>query len=687
MALQPAKLKPYLLLLVVVLIAFLPVSSFYFGMKNDAFSDNFPNKFFFTEAIHSGFLPLWNPYLNFGFPIYADPGFAFWNPITWFFGAVVGYNAYTFTIEVLLYLYIAGVTMYHLGRYLHFNFHIAIAIASMYMCSGFFTGELQHINFLTGAAFLPLLLQQFLVLNDRPNYKNALLTSIAYYFVFACGHPAIPIGTIYFLIILSVSIFLSNKTIRENWKTLLLYHLLSIFVFIVLFSPAIYSYASIITTYARGGILNQMNEVTYGFSPTSYLSFLYPFATVKDASFLTDDLSMRNGYFSIAGFALVVCVFKNKNFLIRSLIIAAGVMLVLSSGGYIKGLVFSNLPLLKYIRTNGEFRIFTILCFCIIAGFGLDELEKNQQNLYARFTKIFKILLLITLLILLFSSIKSYSSVQHLFSIDKQGLIATIKASIDNLTFYNVLLISVIIQLGLILLLLVSKANTYKIVILILADLVINSIAYLPFTGVGTVRLADVQKVFNASKKGITLPPLIALENIDTFSVKKTGLVGSSSFYNKKIGITKLTDYPSYFSNTEAYFKSDWPNLVNNFPYVFLKKNIDNYDKPSTYHDSALIVDFFSPKRIRLRTNETFSDTLVLLQNKYKFWKAKVDGKEINVIPAFITFMSIPLNKGQHEVEFYYNDELLVLFTIISISSFIIVLVFICHNYFKKSSH
>jgi len=88
------------------------------------------------------------------------------------------------------------------------------------------------------------------------------------------------------------------------------------------------------------------------------------------------------------------------------------------------------------------------------------------------------------------------------------------------------------------------------------------------------VTLSEIQKAYNTSKKGIVIPPRIAVKNIDTFSVKQTGLAGSASFYNKKIGITKLTDYPSYFSNTESYFKSGLSDTINNLPYVFLKKNI-----------------------------------------------------------------------------------------------------------------
>lgn len=679
MTLQPAKLKPYLFLLVILLVAFLPVSTLYFGMKNDAFSDNFPNKFFFSQAIHSGCLPLWNPYLNFGFPVYADPGFAFWSPVTWCFGAFVGYSAYTLTIEVLLYIYIAGVAMYRLGRYFNFTSAAAIAVASMYMCSGFFTGELQHINFLTSAAFLPFLLQQFLVLSDRPDYKNAFLASIAYFLVFAGGHPAVPIGTVYFLITLSISTLIFNKEIRKNIKVLLRYHFLSLFIFMLLFSPAMYSYLSIIGQYARGESLNQFNETMYGFSPTSYLSFLYPFATVKDASFLTDDLSMRNVFFSFAGFALVLCQLKSKNYLLRSLFVCAAFMLILSSGGNMKAILYSHLPFLTFIRTNGEFRIFCILCFCIIAGFGLNELKTNTQNIYFRFRKSIRILLLISLSIFFFALIKSISNSEHFFGFDVEAPVPAIKTFINNLTFYNALCISAAIQCCILSLLLFVKTYFKKIILIIVADLIINSIAYLPFTGVGTVTLSEIQKVYSG-KKGITIPPLIAVKNIDTFSIRQTGLAGSASFYNKKIGITKLTDYPSYFLNTKIYFKSSLSDAINNLPYVFLKKNIAGIATDTNYRDKTLAVNFFSPQEIHITVNASQPDSLVFLQNHYKFWKAKVDGKLTAVNKTFITFMSVPVNKGRHSVEFYYEDKWLILFIVLSISTFIAVIVYLLYS-------
>ena len=99
-------LKTILFFLAVLVIAYLPVSSFLFSLKNDAFNGYFPPKFFMSESIHAGYLPLWNPYINFGIPAYGDMSGGYWSPVTWLIASTVGYNAYTLTVELLLYVLI-----------------------------------------------------------------------------------------------------------------------------------------------------------------------------------------------------------------------------------------------------------------------------------------------------------------------------------------------------------------------------------------------------------------------------------------------------------------------------------------------------------------------------------------------------------------------------------------------------
>ena len=142
-------LNYFLLLLAVLLIAFLPISSCLFSLKNDAFTGYFPPKFFMSESIHAGYLPLWNPYINFGIPQYGDMSSGYWNPITWLIAGTIGYSAYSFTFEALLYILLGGIGMYLLTGIWKVDKRLSFIAASAYMCSGYNIGHLQHFNWLS----------------------------------------------------------------------------------------------------------------------------------------------------------------------------------------------------------------------------------------------------------------------------------------------------------------------------------------------------------------------------------------------------------------------------------------------------------------------------------------------------------------------------------------------------------
>ena len=69
-----------------------PISLFLFGIKNDILTDYFPTRFFMSESLHAGFIPWWNPYVNFGIPQYAEMNSSYWSPITWLIAAIPGYS-------------------------------------------------------------------------------------------------------------------------------------------------------------------------------------------------------------------------------------------------------------------------------------------------------------------------------------------------------------------------------------------------------------------------------------------------------------------------------------------------------------------------------------------------------------------------------------------------------------------
>ncbi len=660
---------PYVILLLALLVAYLPLSTFYFGMKNDAFSDNFPNKFFLSEAIHAGQLPLWNPYINYGLPIYADMGFAFYNPITWFF-ALIGYNAYTLTAEVLLYIYLGGVFMLRLGRFFGFTKKISIVIAAMYMCSGFYTGCLQYINFLTAAAFLPLVLLTILQLFNNPGFKSSFWFAAACYAVFAGGHPAIPIALGYFLIALTILLFAFLPQFKREAKQIIFSLAISLVLLALLYLPALYSYINILPYYGRGGPAQQALSTEAGFTPWAWLSFLFPFSTAANTNFFGTDVAMRNGFFSVTGFVCVILSIKSKQLYAGVLLLAALFMLLLSTGGWIKEMLFSKLPLLQYVRYNGEYRVFSILCFCVLAGFGLHQVQNGGKTLTRRFNWAFIIVALGCCCILFVLAATSNLGVKGLFGILKQPLPAAqkIKALLAG-PLPVFLTASAVLTLLVSLLSFIAVKNHHFTMLagIALCDVAFNCIIYLPVTGVGQVTLKHIQSVYNTSPKGIPIPPLVSINKIDTLDAKTTGLVGDITYYNKLIGTTKLTDYPSYFTATATYFNNrPLVNLVSAHPFLFTKTAVSTA--------RAISIQQFTPTVIHVLVNAPADDTLVLLQNNYRFWHATVNGQNTPVATAYATFLSAKIKKGENDVVFYYQDRWLGFCLLISLAVFIVSL-------------
>lgn len=662
----------YGLLLLVLLVAYAPVASLYFGMKNDAFSDNFPNKFFFTESIRAGYLPLWNPYLNFGFPVYADFGFAFWSPVTWFFGAVIGYNAYTLTIEVLFYIYLAGLCMYKLSNYLKFNKKLSFAIASMYMCSGFFVGNLQHINFLTSAAFLPLVIKCLLKIFDSPSIKNSFWLAVSLYFIYCSGHPAIPIVTGYFLFILFLLLCLFNYSSSKR-LSVIAYAFTGFIISLIFFSPAIYSYYNILEEYSRNKpVLQAVNSDT-GFGLISYLSFIFPFAGgVKSSSFFSDDVSMRNAYFSLVGLAALFVAVKSNQRVPKIFFIAGLIILLFSVGGILKEHIYSQLPLLKYIKTNGEFRVFTILCFCIVAGYGMNEVFK--KNLSA-------ILSIKRILIAMLCIATALCITIPIFILQNAGTLPAskqnVKALLDNAPVSIYLLVSSLITLFFlsVSLFCIKKGKLNLLVWIIIADISLNAILYLPITGIGLTKVSEIQAYYNQSPKGIPIPALQPIKSTKRLDKKTTGLIGDWTLYSKQPGTTDIVDYPSYFASTKNFFTDTESNRILDQPFLFLQNDYYNNQKSATINIVA-----FTPTSIKVQVNSKGNDRLIFLQNNYKFWRARNNGESIKITPAYTSFMSVPVVKGQNEITFLYEDRWLLIIFVGAMICFTLLVIII----FKK---
>jgi hypothetical protein len=683
-------IRVILFFLFVLFVAYLPVSTFVFFLKNDAFTGYFPPKFFMSESIASGFLPLWNPYINFGIPQYGDMSSGFWSPITWIIASTVGYNAYSFTIETLFYIFIGGIGFYKLTESLNLHPYIRKISALAYLCSGFMVGNLQHFNWISGASFFPWCFWSYLMLLKKFSLRTIIQTSLLFYLLIASAHPGITIGAIYFFLAYILFWIFSDVNRFQNIyfvKALISSHVLFFLFLLIISIGLIIGYTDILPFFTRGDKVSLNNSLLNPTTFVCWVSTLLPFSTVKNDLLFQTDIAMRNCYFSLILFVMLFVSFFNRKDKFQNFLWIIGILfLLLSSGGVFKEFAFKYLPLLGYVRLNGEFRIFALSCFILISALELNKLviDSNSPKISLKPYFVFASILLFVIIIvsICLAIIYKNSFLFHVKDVSLQnGVALKLKYLINSISFYDTLWIQGTIQLFLLNFIHNSIVlKNWKFLVRVVSfDLIIACLLNLPFTGVGKASLTNVQSVINNSPKGIPIPLLQPISHNDSATSEIKAMVGDWSFYNKQVGTNHQVLYPIMLKNSIDYLVKNendgsFSENYNHKPFLFLIDTVG----------SSLQIVHFSPTNLKIKVNSKNNNQLIFQENNYPHWYYKV-GKEKHKLSQFgINFMEIPILKGSHELEISFEPNAVKIGMLISTIAIFLCCSFLGFSYFRK---
>lgn len=652
--------KTIFFFIAVLLLAFLPISSFLFFIKNDAFVGYFPPKFFMSESIHAGYLPLWNPYINFGFPQYGDMSGGYWSPVTWLIASTVGYNAYSFTIEVLCYILFGGIGMYQLTGLWQLDRNVRIIAGVAFMCCGYNIGHLQHFNWLSGAAFLPWCFWSYQLLLNRYTLKRLLQSVLLFYMLISSAHPGIIIASFYFFTAILFFHFIKKEKplpLIVTIKQVLFSHTFFVLLLVLLSAGMITGYLDIIPHFSRGEKISLTDALLNSTSIQTWISALLPFATVKNDTFYNTDPSMRNSYFSLLLLLFFLfSLISKKNGWQKFLLITGLLFALLSAGGIFKTIAYKFIPFIGYVRLNGEFRIFTLLCFIIFTAVGLDKFIKQKNRFTGSIQWVYyciEIILFACIIVGIYHALASKESL--VFQVDQIAMQHTVasklKALIDTVSFYDTLWIQGSIQLILLWPIKRSlRTGAMKLLKgIIVADLIIASLLNIPFTGAGKVSVAKVQSIINQSPRGIPIPILQPLNKIDTISTEEKAMIGDWSMYNKQIGVRSWVAYPIILNNMWTYFLNGVQHPDSNYlqyPFVFIK----NADA-----QKGIAIQSFEPNKIVLNVKADNSGKIILQQNFYPHWFFQNGTRKTIADQAGINFMGGNINSGENYITFSFE--------------------------------
>jgi len=681
--------KNYLLLLIICLLAYWPLTFGIFSVKNDAIHYFLPYRFQISETLRNGEFPFWNPYIYLGYPVHGDMQSGAWNPIVWFFSFFSRYNITLFHTENLLYIFLSGIGMYKLTARLTSHTYTALFIAISYMLSGFMLSG-QLINWLAAAAFLPFVIRYYLQTLQSPRFSNSVKTAIALYFLFVAGYPSFFIITGYILLLLfiltTVSRIRTKKELSVKWNRFILQHLLITIIFTGLALPAIISFYDLLPYYQRGNGATYNDVIQNSFELQHLLSFIFPSSIKTNQLVSATDVTCRNVYIGL--FALIILIsfppkLNRRNILLILLVLFA-LLFSLGDASPIRKICYQLIPFMNTFRHPSQMRLFFIFGILLLVAPGLKRFLSTDLSVKnKRWINIVTLSTIIVVLLVTIIMLPGSAFLKSLFHLQAAETRTDLKNIFDNLNFADAVTINGLLQLAFLtaFLLLFRKPFLNKKIFFCLwvANLFIMAQLVLPSTFVSKVSPKEINAIIRSSPKGFPVTGLeksIAQNSKDaTINFDKIAL---SYFYNKKIGISHSTNSPSFLTEQEKFLQDSFLyNYVASLPVAYIARQTLSIDDSlsallsTTCHsaftasatgkkDSCTGIDNVIIKKIsansfEIETQTSDSSLLVLTQNYHHNWRAKVDNNPVSITKTNISFMSILVPAGKHHVIFQFS--------------------------------
>jgi len=364
-------------------VAFTSAMLFY----RDVYNYTFPNARFIHDLCRQGFLPYWNPYLNYGQPVLANPNLLFFYPFTLLI--VLLPIDIAFTMHFLVHFALAGIGVYVLARSWGQSYLAAFFAAIVFMFSGPVLSLGDLYNQSACAAWIP----WALLVTDRALASRRLrpwiLLVVIFSFQWLAGEPMTMLAT--FSLCFAYAFHRwgawSKLWSKPNFRLLVIFSLLG--AGMILLSAAQFLPASNLLSQSRRGVqgLRFRETANWAVNPFSLPEMIVPdfFGSGIGAPtgwlWLMSDSNLPYFISVFIGFVPLFCALagwvlgrdRRRNFMAG----AAGAFLLLSFGHFtpVFALAYLLFPPLTVVRYPVKLLVLVAFLLAILAGWGFDALR------------------------------------------------------------------------------------------------------------------------------------------------------------------------------------------------------------------------------------------------------------------------------------------------------------------------
>lgn len=674
--------KYQLCLLLVVFIAYIPLTCFQSTLLNDDIDVALSTKYFAGECLQNGNLPLWNPYQIWGFPAHADLQYTNWNLETLLVGIISGYNYIILHVLFILYLFLAALGAFLLFGHLSGDARTGFYVACVYVLSGLFTAHVQSLVTILGLVWLPYVLWSFLRWLQEPGIRHSILLCIFSYLLMTLGYQAFVFMLIpLFLLLFIRQVFVSYREKKTAAiRQLLITGFLSVFVLAVLLFPVL------VTQFQAKPFVGRLNGMSVEevmmnpFSPWSAISFINPVLTIGHDDWFSTELTMRNAFFGLIPlFLMIITLFKRHKSAVEIILLSLAFLYLLGSLGDaipVRKLMYYLLPGFKLFRFPSLLRVVALLLLlCYVAlnfQYGLSFLKEQAKKRNLALAALF--LLSLGVAVCCFVKCGHLSFLRN----GQPGFhMRVIHADPWEIAFYVSLGQCALIALGLFLWNREKDGTGFfrKLSAITVAELVLVIWLYGQFTAFSELKPKDLQANFEKMQKGFPFPSQDALN--DT-KYKYTHLEhfwkNTGAFKKQLFNDDAWTSF--YFGNYDKLSTqlTGLKDSLQSYPLVYFSEPLaeervaeipvdtSGHFIRSSFHfrDAAARLQYtaFSPYRIGMTVKAAAPLVLNLQQSWYTGWKVTVDGVEQSIVWNAGLLMSVAVPQGLHAVSFEYSNPL-----------------------------
>lgn len=356
---------------------------------------HYPLKRLVTEAYSEGHWPLWNPYIQLGQPLLANPNAMALYPTQILFQLLPFELA--FDLHFVLHCMVAGIATFFLARALGLSQHTAFLSAAVYNFSGVTLSFLNLFNILPVVAFLPLLSFALIKVLHHFSLVKAACASFLFGFFFLLLEPLSSIAVGLFLVpfLMWVLVFLPEPKISLT-KGMLLVGII-VGAGFALAAVQILPTLELVNYSGRKGGMEFDVVAFWSLHPISLLQVIFPrffgeyFRLAEpppwgNLFFDNREPYLLSCYFGFFPFLLGLFggLFSKKRWVGALLlgISLLAILLALGKYGPAYSWLYQNIPVFRYGRYPVKFLVVISFCFSLLVGFGLERLEGFRTQLF-----------------------------------------------------------------------------------------------------------------------------------------------------------------------------------------------------------------------------------------------------------------------------------------------------------------